>query len=100
MIYSADKFSAQEAKDLGVVQFVVPKEELMDKAMALAEKFAAKAPRSITASKEIFHAARQGVVAPSFRQEYISGGLVRGSEDAKEGIQALREKRQPVFKNK
>lgn len=100
MIYSADKFSGQEAKELGVVQFVVPKEELMERAMALAEKFASKGPRSITASKEIFHAARQSVVAPGFRQEYISGGLVRGSEDAKEGIRALGEKRQPVFKNK
>lgn len=100
MIYSGDKFSGQEAKELGVVQFVVPKEELMSRAMALAEKFASKGPRSITASKEIFHAARQSVVAPGFRQEYISGGLIRGSEDAKEGIQALREKRQPVFKNK
>jgi len=100
MIYSADKFSGQEAKELGVVQFVVPREELMEKAMALAEKFASKGPRSIMASKEIFHAARQSAVGPGFRQEYISGGLVRGTEDAKEGVRAMREKRQPVFKNK
>lgn len=62
----------------------------MDKAMTLAEKFAAKGPRSITASKQIFHAARQSTLAPGFRQEHISGGLIRGSEDAKEGIQAMR----------
>ncbi len=100
MIYSGDKFSGQEAKELGVVQFVVPREELMDRAMALAEKFASKGPISIAVSKEIFHAERQGPLGAGFRQESISAGKIRGSEDAKEGIRALREKRVPVFKNK
>lgn len=100
MIYSGDKFSGREAKELGVVQFVVPREELMDKAMALAEKFASKGPISIAVTKEIFHAERQSALGAGFRQESISAGKIRGSEDAKEGIRALREKRQPVFKNK
>lgn len=100
MIYSADKFTGAEAKELGVVQFVVPREGLMDKAMALAEKFASKGPLSISVSKEIFHAARQSALGAGFRQESISGAKIRGSEDAKEGIRALREKRKPEFKNK
>lgn len=100
MIYSADKFSGTEAKDLGVVQYVVPRTELMAKAMALAEKFASKAPLSISVSKEIFHAARQSALGASFRQESLCGATIRNSSDASEGIRALREKRKPNFKNK
>ena len=100
MIYSADKFSGTEAKELGVVQYVVPREELMAKAMALAEKFASKAPLSISVSKEIFHAARQSALGASFRQESLSGATIRNSWDAGEGIRALREKRKPNFQNK
>ena len=100
MIYSADKFSGAEAKELGVVQYVVPREKLMEKAMALAEKFASKGPLSISVSKEIFHAARQSALGAGFRQEALSGTKINGSYDAGEGIRALREKRKPEFKNK
>lgn len=99
MIYSADKFSGTEAKELGVVQMVVPREKLMEKAMALAEKFASKGPISIAVTKEVFHAARESALGASFRQESLSGGKIRGSYDAGEGIRALREKRKPVFRN-
>ena len=44
---------------MGVVQYVVPREELMNKTMALAEKLATKGPISIAATKEIMAAARQ-----------------------------------------
>lgn len=100
MIYSADKFSGQEAKELGVVQIVVPREQLMEKAMALAEKFASKGPISIAVTKEVFHAARESALGAGFRQESLSGGKIRNSYDAGEGIRALREKRKPEFKNK
>ena len=100
MLFSGDKFTAAEAKELGVLQFVYPREELMDKAMELAEKFASKGPRSITAAKEVMAVARQSVVGASLVQENITGKLIRGSYDAGEGIRALKEKRQPKFENR
>ena len=100
MLFSGDKFTAAEAKELGVLQFVYPREELMDKAMELAEKFASKGPRSIAATKEVMAVARQSVVGASLVQENITGKLIRGSYDAGEGIRALKEKRQPKFENR
>ncbi len=100
MFFSGDKFSGAEAKELGVVQIVVPREELMNKAMSLAEKFATKGPISISVTKEIFAAARQSVTGAGFLQETISGRKISGSYDAGEGIRALREKRQPKFENR
>ena len=100
MFFTGDKFSGQECKELGVVQFVVPRQELMNKAMSLAQKLATKGPISIAATKEIMAVARQGVTGAGFLQEAVSGRKINGSYDAGEGIRALREKRQPKFENR
>lgn len=100
MIFTGDKFSGQECKELGVVQFVVPRQELMNKAMSLAQKLATKGPISIAATKEIMAVARQGVTGAGFLQETVSGRKINGSYDAGEGIRALKEKRQPKFENR
>lgn len=100
MLYTAAHYSGEEAYQLGVVQGVFPPDQLLDKALELAQLIATKGPRAITAIKRIIN---------GFRHDQFSAGLAREveispyafeAEDKKEGLAAMREKRPPVFQNK
>ena len=100
MFYTAARLSGQEAKEYGLVQEVCQPEELIDKALELAHLIATKAPRSIAAAKQVFHQFREELFAAGMRREDRGSLFACRCEDGKEGILALKEKRQPVFKNK
>ncbi len=59
MVLTGKLIDAQRAYEVGLVNYVVPREQVMDKAMELAEIIAANAPISLKLSKEIFHVATQ-----------------------------------------
>lgn len=99
MMLTASTISAQEALKWGLVNEVVPYEELMSSAERWAEKIIECAPIAIRATKEGAILGRDKPI-----QETIGGfpGLnaVWSSEDAMEGARAFSEKRKPNWKDK
>jgi enoyl-CoA hydratase len=88
-----------EAVQWGLANKAVPQEELLPKALELAKKIAKKSPVSL---KSAIHALQfnRASFDDGLKAEAEQFGVVFQSEDAKEGIQAFIEKRQPTFSGK
>ena len=100
--YSGRVFSAQEALAGGLVSRVVPPDQLLPTARALAAEFAAKtAPVSVALTRQMLWR-MLGADDPMEAHKIDSRGIFsRGrSEDVKEGVVAFLEKRPAVFKDK
>lgn len=90
-------YSAQEAYEMGMVNAVIPHEELEDTAFEWAQEILAKSPTSIKMLKFAFNATDDGMVG----QQVFAGEATRlayMTEEAKEGRNAFLEKRKPDFK--
>ena len=99
LFFTAERLTAEQALEYGVVSEVVPHEQLMNRAMELARQITANAPRSIATAKDIMFQFREPLFAAGYRREQLYSAIVGKTKDAKEGTSALREKRKPVFKN-
>ena len=101
LIYTADTIDAQKAKEIGMVNYVVPAEELMDKTMEMAHKICKNAQKAIRVSKM---AIRRGIdcdISTAVTYEALAFATCFGTEDQKEGMQAFLEKRKDKhFKNR
>jgi enoyl-CoA hydratase len=86
---------ARRAYDIGLVNQVVPAEELMPTAFKLAETICKNGPLAVRTAKEI--AVRSLGLESGFVLEKALGARVMASEDAKEGPRAFAEKRKPRF---
>ena len=97
MCFTGEPFSAQEAFDYGLVNYVVPPEELDAKTDWLAARIADKSPTAIRRGKYAL-TAMEGMSAPQ-RIAYMESqvGLLPLTEDAKEGMTAFAEKRAPQW---
>jgi enoyl-CoA hydratase/3-hydroxyacyl-CoA dehydrogenase len=97
MNLTGDPIDAYEAYRVGLADEVVPDHELFDTTLAWARKLAQKAPLAIGEIKRVSHRADldEGLAA-----EAQGFGRVFGSEDAKEGISAFLQKRQPKFRGR
>jgi enoyl-CoA hydratase len=100
LIYTADMISAADAEKLGVVNKVVPAEQLMETAMALAKKIASKAQLAVRYSKAAINRGYETDVDTAIAFENQIFALCFATEDQKEGMTAFVEKRAPQFKVK
>lgn len=92
-------YSAQEAFEMGMVNEVVPHEELEETAFKWAQEVLAKSPTSIKMLKFAMNLTDDGMVG----QQVFAGEATRlayGTEEAKEGRDAFLEKRKPNFEKK
>jgi enoyl-CoA hydratase len=92
-----DSFSAQEALELGLLNYVVPPTDLMNKARELADKLAANGPLAVRKIKEgVVRCSGQPLDAALKIEDEVSA-VVMTSKDAREGPRAFKEKRKPNF---
>ena len=97
-LFVGEFLPAQEAQRLGLVNHVVPQEEVMSKAEELAGKILENAPLAVRAIKE---AAIRGLhlsLQDRLSVAALVSARVRNSEDSQEGLNAFKEKRAPVWK--
>lgn len=101
MCLTGNLITAQRAYEVGLVNHVVPADQVMDKAMELAQRMAANAPISLRLTKQLLHMAPHTSVEDGMRVcRYMAWKYVEGTEDAKEGPQAFLEKRKPQWKGR
>jgi len=89
--------SALEAYRMGLVNRVVPAEQVLEEALALAQEVAANAPTSLALTKELLNALPGMGLEDGFRLASIANAWVRETGDLAEGIAAFLEKRPPRF---
>jgi len=98
LIALGEKLPAAKCLDLGLCNRVVPAEQLLDEAKALALELAGKAPLSLRYAKETVNAAMSESVDETISHEARLQKICMHSEDAREGAIAFLQKRAPEFK--
>ena len=100
MVLTAERVDAKEAHRIGLVNRVVPKAELMEAALELAEKIASKAPIAIQCAKEAVNRSLEVGIYEGLAHESYLHAYTCASQDKNEGVAAFLEKRKPVFQGK
>jgi enoyl-CoA hydratase/carnithine racemase len=99
LLLTGDLISAQDAERLGIINHVVPREELMPTAMALARRLANGPTRAIRWTKQMINKRLRDevnlVLDASLGLEFAE---TIGREDHREAVRAFLEKREPQFK--
>jgi enoyl-CoA hydratase len=97
LILTGRVVDAEEAERRGLVNAVFEPAELLEKTMEIATGLAAKSPIALAAAKEACNRALQGGHAENLLRESDRFGELFASEDAKEGLTAFADKREPKF---
>lgn len=100
MLLTGDFIDADTAKQFGLVNEVVPPEELDEAVVSLARKVTGKSPLAVSLGKKMFY--RQANMDLSAAYQFAGERMTcnMDSEDAREGIDAFIEKRRPVWKGR
>jgi enoyl-CoA hydratase len=97
LILTGRVVDAEEAERRGLVNAVFEPGELLDKTLETARLIASKSPVAVAAAKEACNRALQGEHGTNLEDEGNLFGELFSSEDAKEGMTAFVEKREPNF---
>lgn len=97
LIYTGDIIRAEEADRLGLVNRVVPMDELMPAAKELAKKIATKSAAALKLAKTAINRGMQTNLESGLKYEYELYSLSLSLEDKLEGVNAFLEKRAPKF---
>ncbi|WP_425825299.1 enoyl-CoA hydratase-related protein [Streptomyces fractus] len=99
LVLTGDPVDAVRAREIGLVNSVVPADEVLSAALELAGRIAANAPLGLAAAKELTRAALTDPDRAAARRRELQHSVF-ASEDAKEGATAFMEKRAPVWRGR
>jgi methylglutaconyl-CoA hydratase len=89
---------APEAKEMGLVNEIVPLEQLMQRANELAATLIAASPSSLTRAKRLLTSAAAASVDADLERAILENARIRCTPDFKEGLASFLEKRKPVWR--
>jgi enoyl-CoA hydratase len=97
LILTGDRIPAAEALRIGLVDEVVPHEQLESRTMELANKIAEKSPAAVRLAKEAVKASARLPIDQGLRFEQSLFSIVFSTQDKEEGVRAFLEKRPPKW---
>jgi enoyl-CoA hydratase/carnithine racemase len=99
MLLTGDLINAEKAKEIGLINNMVQKEDLTFKVNRLAEKIASKSSMTVSIGKEGFYAQTEMDLSEAYKytSKIMRDNLLK--HDAKEGVNAFIEKRSPNWKD-
>lgn len=100
ILLTGERFSAQEAFDMGLASEVVSDDQVLARALDLANTIAALPPLAIRQTKEVVLAGADSPLDAGLTLERKAFDILFDTEDQKEGMRAFIEKRKPIFKGK
>jgi enoyl-CoA hydratase len=98
LVFTGKMISAAEAEKIGLVNKVVPQEQLMEAVLKTAGEIASKGKASLREAKPPINNGLNTDLATGIHIEVESFGMCYASNDSKEGTSAFLEKRKPEFK--
>jgi enoyl-CoA hydratase len=100
LILTGEIIDAKTAFDIGLVNHVVPHDQLEAKTMEIAGRMADKGPIALRLAKEAVKLASRSSLDEGLRREVDLFALCFATEDKDEGVRAFLEKRKPEFKGR
>lgn len=100
LIFTADQLTAEEAEHKGLIEKVVPLEQLLAECRGIAERIISRAPESVRLAKQAINAGLAGSLPEGLDYEMECFARLMDTEDKNEGVAAFLEKRSPVWKGR
>ncbi len=100
LIYTARKVSADEALEIGLIEHIASPEALLGQAVRIAEQIAKNAPIAVRQAKRAIENGFDSDIAEGLIIEEQAYEITIASSDRLEGLQAFKEKRNPLFTGK
>jgi enoyl-CoA hydratase/carnithine racemase len=97
LLMTGDFITGTEAERLGIVNRVVPAEQVLEAAHQLADRILERAPLAVQMAKQLVNDGLNASLATAISQEMGMTATLYASDDAREGIGAFMEKRTPIF---
>jgi enoyl-CoA hydratase/carnithine racemase len=97
LFFTGRRINGQEALDIGLADLLVPQSEVREQAMKLAKEIAVSAPLSVQSTRATL---RQGLIEQlekAVAHESAEQNWQFKTEDFKEGVKAMTERREPHF---
>jgi (E)-benzylidenesuccinyl-CoA hydratase len=100
MLLTGDRIDAAEAHRVGLVSNIVPAEELVDAALALAQRIAANGPLAVRAITTLARRTEELPLSQAVAVEQLTWGLLRDTADRAEGRAAFAARRTPSYQGR
>lgn len=100
LTYTGEMISAAEALRLGMIEEVLPPDQVREQALSIARKIAEKPPIAIRYAKMSLNEALNLDLTEGMKYEEALNALMWGTEDKNEAVKAFLEKRRPEFKGR
>jgi len=97
LAFTGDLLGAARALEMGIVNRVVKDAELVDEAVALAARIAAKPRKALMATKQLLRASWQNDLINALAMSYWTTSTLQYTADFREGVEAALERRSPEF---
>ncbi|WP_100371890.1 enoyl-CoA hydratase [Bacillus sp. FJAT-45037] len=98
LIFTAAKLTGDEALQIGLVEHVVQRDELLNYAMELANKMSVNGPIALRAAKQAIRTGMQVDLTTALTIEKLAYEQTIPTKDRLEGLQAFKEKRKPNYR--